>query len=411
MADKKRKKNTSDNESASEKRSSQPILPLLILTLAALLLAVGAAVFLHKPTRQKIVSMMSKTKHIIEIINEDGDQTPETDGASPNAGGSDAALRFQNTLVAKFTELELRDADYSIQYLPRDSAIEIKAAVPRGRPMEWVIWNLSNTRTAPYRVDDCVCASETNCAITFRSSNAKHPKAVVKIQLSNRYMSNTAKMAILVENLGSEINATTTEYLSFPEPLTIALLPADKLSARTAQIAEENKKEVVLLLPMEPLPQQYDKYKGSMVMIHYRDDNIRNIISQAAAAVPNLSGVCNFYGAKVMEDSRAMGIILSEANKRKAFFVYTDISKKSVAQQLTKSMKIPNAPIQGSIDATATAEQAREKLRRYAVMAEKTGKVLIKAQPSPTFIKALKDETETLRKNGIKLVYVSELVK
>jgi len=411
MADKKRKKNGSDNGSASEKKSPQPILPLLILTLAALLLAAAAVLFLHKPTRYKIVSMMSKTKHIIEIINEEGDQTPETNDAPPNAGSSDAAVRFQNVLAAKFAELELRDADYSIQYLPRDSAIEIKAAVPRGRPMEWVIWNLSNARTAPYRVEDCVCASEANCAMTFRSSNAKHPKAVVRIQQSNRYMSNTAKMAILVENLGFETNETTTAYLSFPEPLTIALLPADKFSARTAQIAEENKKEVALLLPMEPLPQQYDKYKRSMVMIHYSDDNIRGIISQAAAAVPNLSGVCNFHGAKVMEDSRAMGIILSETNRRKAYFVYTDISKKSVAPQLTKSMKIPNAPIQGSIDAAATTEQAREKLRRYAVTAEKTGKVLIKAQPSAAFIKALKDETEPLRKNGIKLVYVSELVK
>ena len=411
MADKKRKKNGSDNGSASEKKSSQPILPLLILTFAALLLAAAAVLFLHKPTRHKIASMMSKTKHIIEIINEDGDQTPETNDAPPNAGSSDAAVRFQNVLAAKFTELELRDADYSIQYFPKDTAIEIKAAVPRGRPMEWVIWSLSNAPAAPYRVDDCVCASETNCAITFRSLNAKQPKAVVKVQLSNRYMSNTAKMAILIENFGFEANATTAEYLSFPEPLSVALLPAGKLAAWTAQIADEYKKEVVLLLPMEPLPQQYDKYKGSMVMIHHSAENIRSIISQASAAIPNFSGVCNFHGAKVMEDSRAMGIILSEVSKRKAYFIYTDVSKKSVVPQLTKSMKIPNAPIQGSIDAAATAEQAKEKLRRYSITAEKTGKVLIKAQPSTAFIKALKEETEALRKNGIKLVYVSELVK
>jgi len=412
MADKRRKKNSADGGGqAAEKNSKQPILPLLVMTAAALLVVGAAAVFLHQPTRDKAASMMSKTKHIIEIIKDDGDQTPATNGAAPNAGGSDAALRFQNALAAKFAELELRDADYSIQYLPKDSAIEVKAAVPRGRPMEWVIWNLSNAAAAPYRVEDCVCASETNCAITFRSPNAKHPKAVVKIQQSNRYMSNTAKMAILMENFGFEADATTAEYLSFPEPLTVALLPAGKLAAWTAQIADEYKKEVVLLLPMEPLPQQYDKYKGSMVMIHYSDDKIRGIISQAAAAVPNFSGVCNFHGAKVMEDSRAMGIILSEVGKRKAFFVYTDASKKSVAPQLTKSMKIPNAQIQGSIDAAATTEQAREKLRRYAVTAEKTGKVLIKAQPSAAFIKALKDETETLKKNGIKLVYVSELAK
>ncbi len=411
MADKKRKKNDPDKDSQAS-ASKQPILPLLILTLGALLLIAVAAVFLHAPTRQKAAAALSKTKHIIDIIKDDTTQAPKTaDGAAASAGASDATVKLQNALAAKFAELELRDADYSIQYIPKDSAIEIKAAVPRGRPMEWVIWNLSNAPTAPYRVDDCLCASETNCAITFRSSNAKHPKAVVKIQQSNRYMSNTAKMAILIENFVYEANTIAIEYLSFPEPLTVAILPAEKFSARTAQIAEEHKKETVLLLPMEPLPQQYDKYKGSMVMIHYGDEQIRNIIAHAAAAVPNFSGVCNFHGAKVMEDSRALGIILSEVSKRKAFFVYTDISKKSVAAQLTKSMKIPNAPIQGSIDATATAEQAKEKLRRYSVTAEKTGKVLIKAQPSPAFIKALKEEAEAFKKNGIRLVYVSELAK
>jgi polysaccharide deacetylase 2 family uncharacterized protein YibQ len=405
MADKKRKKSES-------KSSKQPIMPLVILVLAALLLVVPlAALLLHPPTRHKAVSMASKTKHIIEIIRNDGNPVPAADDAPQSATVSDAVLKFQNAVAAKFTELELRDADYSIQYFPRDTAIEIKAAVPRGRPMEWIIWSLSNVHAAPYRVDDCVCANETNCTITFRSSNAKQPKAIVKIQQSNRYMSNTAKLAILIENFGFEADATTAEYLAFPEPLTVSLLPSGKLAAWTAQIADEYKKEVVLLLPMEPLPQQYDKYKGSMVMIHYSDENIRGIIAQAATAIPNFSGVCNFYGAKVMEDSRAMGIILAEVSKRKAFFIYTDVSKKSVAPQLTKSMKIPSAPIQGSIDASATAEQAREKLRRYSVTAEKTGKALIKAQPSPAFIKALKDEMETFKKNGIKLVYVSEILK
>jgi len=409
MTDKRRKKSNPDKDSKSSasEKNSQPIMPLLILVAAVLLLIALVAVFLiHPPTK-----LLSKTKHIIDIIKEDEGQKSETDGASQSAGVSDATMKFQNALVAKFTELELRDADYSIQYFPKDNAIEIKAAVPRGRPMEWVIWNLSSSPTAPYRVDDCVCASETNCTITFNSPNSKHPKAVVKIQQSSRYMSNTAKMAILIENFGFEANAVTAEYLAFPEPLTMALLPSGKLAAWTAQIADEYKKEVVLLLPMEPLPQQYDKYKGSMVMIHYTDENIRGIIAQAATAIPNFSGVCNFYGAKVMEDSRAMGIILSEVSKRKAFFVYTDISKKSVAAQLTKSMKIPNALIQGSIDASATAEQAQEKLRRYSVTAEKTGKVLIKAQPSQAFIKALKEETAAFRKNGIRLVYVSELVR
>jgi polysaccharide deacetylase 2 family uncharacterized protein YibQ len=404
----KKKNDTGKDSQASSAKSSPVSMPLLILLLLS---AAAVTIFLHPSARSKANGAVSKAMHIINIIKENLDPASGTNDAAAGAAISDAAMKFQNALAAKFAELELRNSDYSIQYFPADSVIEIKASVPRGRPMEWVLWNLSGAPAAPYRVEDCVCASETNCTITFKSSNAKQPKAVVKIQQSNRYMSNTAKMAVLIENFGFEANATTAEYLAFPEPLTVALLPAGKLAAWTAQIADEYKKEVALLLPMEPLPPQYDKYKESMVMIHYGDDNIRGIITRAAAAIPNFSGVCNFHGAKTMEDSRAMGIILSEVGKRKAYFAYTDASKKSVVPQLAKSMKIPSAPIQGSIDATATTEQAKEKLRRYSITAEKTGKILIKAQPSPAFIKALKEETDALKKNGIKLVYVSELAK
>jgi len=413
--DKKRNNNDKNSQSKSTSKSKKisPPLSVSLLILALLLLSV-IAVFLHPPTRNNVAAIISGTKRVIGIIKENSGTTPEAGSASSGLGGagiSDATLKFQNAIVAKFGEFELRDSDYSIQYFPKDSAIEIKAAVPRGRPMEWVIWSLSSAPTAPYRADDCVCASETNCTVTFKSASNRQPKVVLRIQQSVRYMSNTAKMAILIENFGFEANATTAEYLSFPEPLTVALLPAGKLAAWTAQIADEYKKEVVLLLPMEPLPQQYEKYKESMVMIHYSDENIRGIIAHATAAIPNFSGVCNFHGGKVMEDSRAMGIILSEVGKRKKYFVYTDVSKKSVAAQSAKSMKIQSAPIQGTIDASMTVEQAREKLRRYSITAEKTGKTLIKAQPSPAFIKALNEEAEALRKNGIKLVYVSELVK
>jgi polysaccharide deacetylase 2 family uncharacterized protein YibQ len=325
---------------------------------------------------------------------------------------ADGAMKLQNNLVKVFEELEMRETEYSIQYFPKDSSIEIKAQVPRGRPMERVIWELSGAaQPTPFSAEDCVCANEANCTVTFKSSSAKHPKVILHVRQAGRYFSNTAKMAILIEDFGFEADQSTAEYLSFPEPLTVALVPAQKLAQWTARIADEYKKEIVLLLPMEAMPPQFDKYKKSMVMLHHNEAEIRGLIAQAAAAVPNFSGVCNFYGSRVMEDSRAMEIILSEVNRRKGYFVYTNISRKPAAPQLAKSMKVPSYPVQRSIDANLTAEQVRERMTQYSMEAQKTGKILIKAQPSPTFIKVLKEETETLRNNGIRLVYVSELIK
>jgi polysaccharide deacetylase 2 family uncharacterized protein YibQ len=331
--------------------------------------------------------------------------------------GSDAVMKFQDRLAGKFTALEVRESDYSFGYFPKDSTVVCSVAVPRGRPMEWIIWEFKSAAAGtPFRAADCVCATQTRCEITFRSTDARHPRVVLRIRQSNRYTSNTAKMAILIENFGFEANQTTMEYLAFPEPLTVSLLPTQKLATWTAQIADEYKKEIVLALPMEPLPPQFSGYRGSMVMITHDREQIRNLLARAEAAIPNFSGVSNFHGngnRGVMEDSRAMGIILNELkrHRRSPYFIYTDEQKRSVAPRLMKTEKVPGMQIQRTIGANLTTEQVRARLSNAAAAAQKTGSILIKAQPSQAFISVLKEEMEMLKQNGIRLVYVSELVK
>jgi polysaccharide deacetylase 2 family uncharacterized protein YibQ len=379
---------------------------VLPLSLAVLTAAIAAILFLPS-ARARVAGLYNDTKSTVTAIRERAPrQRPDMATA-----GFDVTLKIQNALVARFTEIEMRESDYTIQYFPKDSTIEIRASVPRGRPMEWIIWKLSAAAAAPFGVEDAVCIPETRCVVTFRSSDVRHPKIVLRVQQSSRYFSNTARMAILVENFGFEANQTAVEYLSFPEPLTFSIIPTEKSATLTAQVAGEHKKEVVLLLPMEPLPDHLAQHRRSMIMIHHSESQIRNMFAQAAAAVPNFSGVTNLHGRSVMEDSRAMEIILSEINRRRAYFVYTDISRKSVAPQLTRTMKTSSMQIQTSIDANHTPEQARERIRRAAIAAERTGRHLLRTQPSAAFIQALKEENETLRRNGIRLVYVSELVK
>jgi polysaccharide deacetylase 2 family uncharacterized protein YibQ len=391
---------------------------MAMLLIVPALTAVAALAFIPA-ARAKAISALAdiKTAAASAIRN----RPQQADDAAAGMPGSDATLKIQNNIVSKLTELELRESDYSIRYFPKDSTIEIGASIPRGKPMEWIILELASAaKSTPYGVDDCFCASEASCTMTLKSSNSRHPKIVIKAGRSGRYFSNTAKMAILIEDLGFEATTAAAEYLAFPEPLTVSFVPVDharlspqRMSAWAAQAAE-SKKEIVLSLPMEPLPgdtAKYNRYRQSTIKIHLSEDEIRGIISHAAAAVPNFAGMANFHGARAMEDSRVMGIVLSEANKRKVYFVYTDASRKSVTPQLVKSMKVPSHPVQGAIDASHSAEQARERLRRFAMTAERTGKVLVRAQPSQAFIQVLKEETEPLKRNGIRLVYVSELMK
>ncbi|MCL2690247.1 MAG: divergent polysaccharide deacetylase family protein, partial [Chitinispirillia bacterium] len=326
---------------------------------------------------------------------------------------AESAGKLQANLTQKFAELEMRESDYSIKFVSKDSTVEISAALPRGRPIEWLMWELAaSANGTPYSVEDGVCASASNCAVIFKSADPKFPKVNLKIRRSGRSFSNTARMAVIIEDFGFEATQTITEYLSFPHPLTVSLVAAQKRAPWTAQIANEYKKEVIMLLPMEPLPQsELAKHRQAMIMVHHPEERIRGAISQAASSIPELKGVSNFFGSRVMDDSRAMDIILSEVGRRRGYFVYTENARNSIIPALASKHKVPSAPIQGSIEASDSPERIREKLRRFTMAAEKTGRIIIKAPPNAAFIAVLKEELQTMSENGIKLVYVSELVK
>ena len=407
----KKNKKAAKSVSQTSPPKNKKITPLLLFTaFTAIILIAGSALFIYLFYDSAPFPSMKAGG------NQEENGSIEQKRAASKTQSAENAGKLQLNITKKFAELEMSESDYSINLF--DSTLEISASIPRGRPIEWLMWELASCANGtPYSVEDGVCASNSgksadNCAVAFKSADPKYPKVNLKIQRSGRYFSSTARMAVIIEDFGFEANQTITEYLSFPHPLTVSLVGAQKRAPWTAKIADEYKKEVILLLPMEPLPPaEFAKYKQAMVMVHYSEETIRGSISQAANSIPELSGVSNFYGNRVMEDSRVMEIILSEVNRRKGYFVYTETSRNSLASILCSKYKVPSAPVQGSIVMSDSPDKIREKLRKYSIAAEKTGKIIIKAPPSADFISVLKEEFEAMRQNGIKLVYVSDIVK
>ncbi len=383
----------------NKKQQPKPSNKLVTVILASCLILI-AGFLIHPKTRQFLLSPLS---------DQDLPDSALMSSGKPVRNDTES---FQNLLISKFKEMELYDSEYASHFYKEDSTLEIKASIPRGKPMEWIIWELTSTaHSSRYKVQDCFCSASNSCVITFTSNYRQDPKIVLKLNNSGRYFSNTAKMAILIEDFGFEANQTTIEFLSFPDPLTVSLVPAQRLSTWTAVIADEYKKEVVILLPMEPIPPQFDKYRQSAVMIHYPEERIRAQISQAMTALPNFSGICNFFGTRAMEDSRVMEIVLSEVKKRGAYFIYSDITRKAIVPSLARRMEVSSYPVQGAIDTDDSPETIKEKLRKYSIAVQKTGRMIIRGPASPAFIQVLKEQREDLRQNGISLVYVSQIIK
>jgi polysaccharide deacetylase 2 family uncharacterized protein YibQ len=322
-------------------------------------------------------------------------------------------LTFEDILRQRLVSLEVPDSTIISHLYLEDTTLELKASVPKGKPLEWIVWYLtSSIEKNGYRVNDCFCESEASgCRIQYTPLHTGLPSVQLVLKRASSYFSHTAKMAILIEDFGFQADQTTMEYLSFPEPLTVSLVASKKLATWTAQIANEYRKEIVLLIPMEPLPSLLTKYKDAMIMVHYPEDKILSILNQSIESIPNCTGFCNLSGERVMSDSRVMGIIFKELKKRHGYFLSSPEINKSAITSLSRRFGISTCEIDVSIDSTKGSTALQDSLRHYAIIAQKTGHILIKSRASGAFISALKAKLPDLKQNGIKLVYVSELIR
>jgi len=318
---------------------------------------------------------------------------------------------FEAALLKTLRELEVRDEDIRTGGGPSDSVRVIAARIPRGRPIEWIALDICRSaESALYYVEDCVYdRRKKTCVIEFAAPKAVPRRIRLTLTPSERFFTQTAMMAILIEDFEFQADKTTTDILSFPQPLTISLNPLSSKSVWTAQAAGQYNKEVVIRLAFEPLVKVAVPPSLPFIMIHFSADSIRHLIAQSVSSIPNFSGFINVFGSRAMEDSRIMDIVLREVKKRHGYFVETMEARNSVAASLSASLGLPYAAVTSRIPPSARGRDIEEQLAHQCIVAQKRGRVLVLARASAEFAESIRRMLDTFRQNGIRLVYVSEL--
>jgi len=320
---------------------------------------------------------------------------------------------LEGKILEKLDEFEVKQDEIETHFFLEHKRREIKTTIPRGRPLEWIVWQFYECATnTPYSVTDCVYnKKKKSYTLTYTSDNSKKETVILTFSQATRFISNSAKIAILIEDFDFEANQTTIDILSFPEPLSILLVPSVKKSSWTAQAANEYNKEIVVHLPFEPQGKKSSIPKSSIIMIHYTEERIRNIITHSIKTIPNFAGFANLRGNLALEDSRVMHIVLNEIKKHHGYFIDTYGGKNSVVPVIARKIDIPFGETTTQIEEKKDVASIEELLKHYAVVAQKRSKILITAKACRPFIKALNNVLPIYKQNGIRLVYVSEVVE
>jgi uncharacterized protein len=147
-------------------------------------------------------------------------------------------------------------------------------------------------------------------------------------------------LAIVIDDFGNDMKGTS-DMLSLPIPLTIAVMPFLPTTKQDAELAYDKGHEVIVHMPMEPKRGKKSWLGPGAITTDLSDEEIRNRIEKAIDDVPFAVGMNHHMGSKVTEDERIMRIILEVCKERNLYYLDSKTAENSVIPKLAKELSVP----------------------------------------------------------------------
>jgi len=218
------------------------------------------------------------------------------------------------------------------------------------------------------------------------------------------------KVAIVIDDLGGE-NQMSQEILHWNVPLTLSILPFTPYSKVLAQQAYQRGKEVILHLPMEPHGYPKTKPGEGVLLQEMEEERFLRQLSMDLEAVPNIKGVSNHMGSRLMEDPGKVRIIMKELKRRGLFFLDSRTTPQTMGLQIAESIGVRATERSLFLDHSQDPEEIKRQLEKLAQLSLETGKAIGIGHPHPSTLKSLKEMIPRMKERGIEIVPLSSVVE
>lgn len=217
------------------------------------------------------------------------------------------------------------------------------------------------------------------------------------------------KIAIIIDDLGNELRYGR-ELIQMPHQLTYSFLPHRPFTPRLANMAASAGKEVMLHLPMQS--SQENALGSNALTLELTQHQFQQIVRDSIEAVPHAKGVNNHMGSLLTRHPGHMAWLMEVLALQESglYFVDSKTTSMTIAAQIAKEHFVPSISRDVFIDADPEAEKIWAQLRRLNRIAEKKGYAVAIAHPYPATIKILTEYLPLLKKLGIRLVPVTQII-
>jgi len=217
-----------------------------------------------------------------------------------------------------------------------------------------------------------------------------------------------APLAIILDDLGNDRGAAEAIF-SLPYPLTISVLPNHPHSVDIAEEAHRRGYEVLLHLPMQAngpeKPEAEELYPGMP------SGQVARLVEGMVNAVPYAVGVNNHQGSQATSNAALMKELMPVLRERGLFYIDSRTAATTVAYDTAREDGVRtgfrNVPF---LDDLAETGAVRKQLEIAMREARRKGGGIAIGHPHPATLQALKEMLPAAQKQGVRLVFASDLV-
>jgi hypothetical protein len=216
------------------------------------------------------------------------------------------------------------------------------------------------------------------------------------------------RLAIILDDFGGDRAAAESAF-ALPFPLTISVLPNHEHSKEIAEEALQRGYQVMLHLPMQSVanesPEKEELRPGMSAA------QVEAMLGEMMDSVPDSVGVNNHQGSQATSDGALMGELMPALKNRDLFYVDSRTTAATIAFDAAQRHGVPaafrNVPFLDDVqDVGAIRKQLQLALRGAK---EKKSAIAI-GHPHAATLEALREFLPVVHANGVRLVFVSELV-
>ncbi len=218
----------------------------------------------------------------------------------------------------------------------------------------------------------------------------------------------TVRIALVIDDLGHNLNATTRGILDLGVPMTLAVLPDLSRSDDAFRAAAKRGLPALLHLPMEP---EGDENAGRHpITLGMETSAMEALVEKYQHKYPGFVGVNNHMGSRVTADPATMKAFATVLSRRGLFFLDSVTTPRSVAYRAARAEGVWSVRNDLFLDTeTESVETVATRLEQLGAIARRRGLAVGIAHPRPYTLEALKALIPRLQAEGIRFVTLEEL--